>query len=117
VAPKFEMCPKNLYSIESCSKVKNVPTKFKLVVTHSTEVFLKGISTVDLLVQISLDQHLVILKISFTFVTKHTILMRRSTVLSLAPQLLFPAHNMQNHKLLEAGFNYGACTINLFAIL
>jgi hypothetical protein len=48
------------------------------------------ISTVDLLALISLDQLLFILKILFTYVTQQATLMRRSTVLSLPLQLVFP---------------------------
>ncbi len=51
------------------------------------------LSTVDLLVLTSLHQLLLMLKILFTFFTKQPTLIRRSTVLSLPPQLvfLFPA--------------------------
>jgi hypothetical protein len=48
------------------------------------------LSTVNLLVLTCLGQLLLILKILFTFLTKQAALMRRSTVLSLAPQLVFP---------------------------
>jgi hypothetical protein len=47
-------------------------------------------STVDLLVLTSLDQLLFMLEILFAFVTKQAILIRRSTVLSLLVQLVFP---------------------------
>jgi hypothetical protein len=49
------------------------------------------ISTVDLLVLTSLDQLIFILKILFSFLQNKLILTRRSTVLSLPPQLVFPA--------------------------
>jgi hypothetical protein len=45
-------------------------------------------STVDLLVETSLDQ--LYIEMSFTFFTKYATLMRRSTVLILSPQLVFP---------------------------
>jgi len=48
------------------------------------------LSTVDLLALTSLDQLISILKILFTFVAKQATLMRRSTVLSLPLQLVFP---------------------------
>jgi len=48
------------------------------------------LSTVDLLVFISLDQVLFVLKILFTFFTKQVTSMRRSTVLTLPLQLGFP---------------------------
>ncbi len=48
------------------------------------------LSTVDLLVLTSLDQLLFTLKILFTFLTKQATIMRKSTVLSLSPQLVFP---------------------------
>ena len=48
------------------------------------------LSTVGLLVLTSLDEFLFVLKISFTFLAKQAGLMRRSTVLSLPPQLVFP---------------------------
>ncbi len=51
----------------------------------------RRVSTVDLLVLTSLDKLLVKLKILFTFLTKDATLMRRSTVLILPPQLVFPA--------------------------
>ncbi len=47
------------------------------------------ISTVDLLVQTTLDHSLFILNIWFTCVTKEAVLIRRSTVLSLPLQLSF----------------------------
>ncbi len=50
--------------------------------------------TVDLLVLTSLDQLLFILKILFTFLTKQAISMRRLTVLSRPPQLVFPVSLM-----------------------
>jgi hypothetical protein len=53
--------------------------------------YLRGrISTVDLLVLISSDGLILKLKILFNLVTKQGILMRRSTVLSLALQLGYP---------------------------
>ena len=45
--------------------------------------------TVDLLVITCLDQLLFVLKILFTFLTNQATLMRRSTILSLHPQLEF----------------------------
>ncbi len=48
------------------------------------------LSTVDLLVLTSLDQLIFILKILFTFITKQLTLLRRSTVLCLPLQLVFP---------------------------
>jgi len=49
------------------------------------------LSAVDLLVLTSLDQLIFILKILFSFLTKQATLMRRSTVLILPTQLVFPA--------------------------
>jgi hypothetical protein len=49
------------------------------------------LSTVDLLVLTSLDQLGFKLKILFSFFTKQATLLRRSTVLSLTPQVVFPA--------------------------
>ncbi len=61
---------------------------------------LKGrLSTVDLLVLTSLDQVIFIMKILFNFVTKQTTLMRRSTVLSVPTQLVFPGE----------GDSFGCC--------
>ncbi len=52
------------------------------------------LSTVDLLVLTSLDQLILLLKILFIFFfTKQATLMRRSTVLSLPFQLVFPARD------------------------
>jgi len=62
------------------------------------------LSTVDLLIQTSLDQLLFILKILFTFFTKQSTLMRRSTVLSLPPQVKFPGKWRHWHY-----FNYIFC--------
>ncbi len=57
----------------------------------SKEVLLKGrLSMVDLLVLSSLDQLLFIMKILFRCFTKQATLLRRSTVPSLPPQLVFP---------------------------
>jgi len=47
-------------------------------------------STVDLLVLTSFEQLIFIVKILFSFFTKQATLMKRSTVLSLPPQLVFP---------------------------
>ncbi len=49
------------------------------------------LSTVGLLVLTCLDQLLFILKVSITFLTRQATSMRRSAVLSLLPQLVFPA--------------------------
>ncbi len=49
-------------------------------------------STGDLLILTSLDQLVLILQTFFTFLTKWATLMRRSTVLSLPLQLVFPVH-------------------------
>ncbi len=49
------------------------------------------LSTVDLLALTSLDQQLFTLRILFTFFTNQATSTRRSTVLSLFPQLVFPA--------------------------
>ena len=51
------------------------------------------LSTVDLLLLISLDQILFILKILFTLFKKQATLIRRPTVLSRPPQLVFPAYS------------------------
>jgi hypothetical protein len=48
------------------------------------------LSTIDLLVQNSLDQLIFVLEILFNFVTKQPVLMRRSTVLGLPLQLVLP---------------------------
>ncbi len=62
--------------------------------TGLREVLLKGrLSTVNLLVPTSLDRLLFILKILFTFFTKQPTSIRRSIVLSLPPQLVFPWRN------------------------
>jgi hypothetical protein len=57
---------------------------------------------VDPLVPISLDGVLLILKILRTFDTKQVTLMRRSTVLSLLLQLVFPVVLLK-HALLSEG--------------
>ncbi len=48
--------------------------------------------TVDLLVLTSLDQLIFKLEILFSFLTKQSIFMRWSTVISLLPQLVFPEY-------------------------
>jgi hypothetical protein len=54
------------------------------------KVLMSGrLNTVDLLVLTTLDQLLLELKILFTSFTKQAVLMRRSTVLTLPPQLVF----------------------------
>ncbi len=50
-----------------------------------------GLCTVDLLVLTSLDRHIFVQKVLFTFVTKWATPMRRSIVHSLPLQLVFPA--------------------------
>ncbi len=52
--------------------------------------------TIDLLVLTSLHQLLYMLKILIYLFTKHPTLMRRSTVLSPPPQLVFPDRGAQN---------------------
>ncbi len=52
------------------------------------------LSTIDLLVLTSLDQLGFILKILFSFLTKQATLMRSLSVLSLPPQLVFPASDL-----------------------
>jgi len=51
-------------------------------------------STMDLLVLTSFDRLLFILKILFTFFTKQVTLLRRSTVLILFLQLVFPGEGV-----------------------
>jgi hypothetical protein len=73
--------------IAQASKLANLAA----AVSYGRESLLKGrLSAVELLVLTSLDQLLFILKILFTFFTKQATLMRRSTVLSLPLQLVFP---------------------------
>ncbi len=55
----------------------------------------KGYSTVDLLVLISWYQLLLIKQLLFTFLQNQAALMRRSTVLSLPLQLVFPGWSYQ----------------------
>jgi hypothetical protein len=52
--------------------------------------------TVDVLVLTSLDQFVFKLEIIFSFLTKQATLMRRPTVLSLPPQLVFPGLSKAN---------------------
>ncbi len=52
-----------------------------------------GLSTIDLLSLTSLDQLLYKLKVLLTISTKQGTLMRRSTVQSLPPQLVFPGQS------------------------
>jgi hypothetical protein len=53
-----------------------------------------SISMVDLLVLTCLNLLILVLKILFDFVTKQTTLMRRSTVLSLPLQKVFPGQTL-----------------------
>ncbi len=62
----------------------------KLMLQPGKSYWRGRLSTVDLLELTSLHQLLFILKIVFTLFTKQGTLMRRSTVLSLLPQLVFP---------------------------
>jgi hypothetical protein len=55
----------------------------------------RRLSTVDLLLLTSFDQMLFILKILFTYVTKYVALMRRSIVLNLLLQLVFPGFSLK----------------------
>jgi len=57
------------------------------------------LSTVDLLVLISLEQLLLLWKYYLLIFTKQATLMRRSTVLSLPPLLVFPALTMKSNNL------------------
>ena len=65
------------------------------------------ISTVGLLVIRCLDQLLYILEILYTFLTKQVTLMRRSTVLILPPQLVFPEKGNVNYN---QKFKTNTCT-------
>ncbi len=67
-------------------------TTITILIVRSGKSYWRGrLSTVYLLVQASLDQLLLILKVLFTFFTKQAILTRRSTVVSLPLQLVFPS--------------------------
>ncbi len=57
------------------------------------------LSTIDLLVLTNLDKLVFILTILFSFFTKQVTLMRRSTVLSLFPQLVFPGWPIIKYQL------------------
>jgi len=50
------------------------------------------LSKLDLLVLVRLEELVCMLKIFFTFFVKYTTLMRRSIVLSLPIQIVFPVH-------------------------
>jgi hypothetical protein len=50
------------------------------------------LSKIDLLVLVRLEELVCMLKIFFTFFVKYTTLMRRSIVLSLPIQIVFPVH-------------------------
>jgi hypothetical protein len=63
----------------------------RLRIGKCREPLMKGrLSTVDFIVPASLDHLILILKILFTVVTEQARLMRRSMVLSLSLQLVFP---------------------------
>jgi hypothetical protein len=87
-----------LYSLLplSWSNVSTIISQHILMASHSIRFYPRkpkwrgGLSTVNLLVQTSLDQLLLQLKILFTYVTIQPNLMRRSTVLDLPLQLVFP---------------------------
>jgi hypothetical protein len=63
----------------------------RLIVRAGKSYWRGRLSTVDLLVLTSLDHLLFKSKMLFTFFTKQANLMRRSTVSSLPPQLVFPS--------------------------
>jgi len=72
------------------------------IATPSAQTSLAGnpywrgrLGTIDLLVLTSLHQLIFIMKILFTLNTKRAILIRRSTVLSLSLQLVFPVTGLQ----------------------
>ncbi len=60
------------------------------------------VTTVDPLVLTSLNLAIFILKLLNTFVSKQTTLMRRSNVLSLPLQLVFPAQRLQTATVCKA---------------
>ncbi len=62
----------------------------RLIVRAGKSYWRGRLSTVDLIVLTSLDQLLFKLKILWTFFTKQANIMRRSTVSSLPPHLVFP---------------------------
>ncbi len=74
----------------SSSTIDLVLTRLDQLITHAENPYWRvRVRTIDLLVLISLDQLIILLKILFTFLHKAT-LMRRSTVLSLPILLVFP---------------------------
>jgi hypothetical protein len=79
-----------LISVYLCVCVGGGGVRVRVCVWSGKSNWRGRFSTVDLLVLTSLDQSLFILKILFTFFTKQATLIRRSTVPSLSPQLVFP---------------------------
>ncbi len=98
----FLYMPCNYTQIQKQPNLK-LKTKDRLVIQFGNwkagKAYWRGrLSTVDLLVLTSLDQLLFILKILFTYVTKQAAtLMRRSTVLSLPLQLVFPVKGLSKY--------------------
>ncbi len=95
---------RNLWDDETNTKLKKVLFLFfekfetphpspcwRAILQPGRSYWVGRLSTVDLLVLTYLDQLVFILKTSFSFFTKQASLRRRSTVLSLLPQLVFPA--------------------------
>jgi len=78
--------------------IKNILKIIWLIcILHSGKSYWRErLSTVDLLVLTSLDLLVFKLKIIFSFFTKQATLMRRSTVLSLPPQLVFPGWGVRH---------------------
>jgi hypothetical protein len=68
--------------------------EFRKEIVQETLTEGEGSITADLRVLTSLDQLIYKPKIKFTFLTKQGIFMRRSTVLSLSLQLVFPGWSL-----------------------
>ncbi len=91
IPPEKELLPAMLIA-PRVGTYKNWQRHFLVVLLYlSREPYWRGQqSTVDLLVLTSLVQQFLIVQTLFTFLTKQATLMRRSTVLSLPFQLVFP---------------------------
>ncbi len=81
---------KTFYNISPSQSVLLGVGERKKKVKAGTPYWRGRLRTVDLLVLTSLNRLLFILKRLFTFLTKHPTSIRRSTVLSLLPHLVFP---------------------------
>ncbi len=90
----FENSNNGLYKFKNFTRTLphfiNLLSAIAVLICSEKSYSRERLSTVDLLVLTSLNQLLFKSKIFFKFLTKQAVVMKRSTVLTLSPQFVFP---------------------------